>query len=316
MQLSIVTPMYNEEDAIPFLMKSIQTLCSTFNFDYEFIVVDDGSSDSTVELCKAEMENWPELRVVALTANRGHMSAIAAGYEYVQGDYVVTLDADLQDPPELIPTMLEKAIAEKLDVVYAVRSDRTVDTRFKAWTASIYYSLIKKISGTEIPHNAGDFRLVSRQVVKELNALPERQRIYRLLVPWLGYPSGQVEYARMERVAGKSHYPLSKMFRLGMDSITSFSSAPLRISTYLGMLSLGVTFIGGIYVIGEHVRGNTVQGWASIMLAILFFGSVQLVSIGLLGEYIARIFVEVQHRPIYSATEIFRAGSSQLSDEK
>lgn len=303
MLVSVVSPVFNEEAAISLFIDEFANCASKFDFDYELVLVNDGSTDKTLNEIEKNCQKYSWIRLINFSGNRGHMAALSAGYEFARGEYVVTIDSDLQDPPSLIKQMVQKANENNLDVVYGIRSDRSVDSKFKSWTASFYYKLLRRISGADLPHNAGDFRLVSRRVVDILVSLPERQRVFRLLVPWIGFPSGSVEYKRENRVAGETHYPLRKMISLGMDSVTSFSSAPLRLATYLGFFGLGLATLLFGFVLLASFRGTTSSGWPSVMTAIIFFSSVQLFSIGLLGEYISRIFIESQHRPLYFAEE-------------
>lgn len=305
MLVSIVSPVFNEEECVSLFIKEFAKCAEEFKFEFELVLVNDGSTDNTLQIIENMRDKYSWIRVVNLSRNSGHMPALSAGYEFSRGDYVVTIDADLQDPPHLINQMVTLARDSKLDVVYGVRTDRTSDSKFKSLTAGLYYRLLKRISTTDLPHNAGDFRLVSRRVVDILVSLPERQRVFRLLVPWLGFPSGQIEYKREKRVAGKSHYPLRKLVGLGMDSVTSFSSAPLRIATYLGFFGVMLAAVLLVFVLVAKMQGVASSGWPSVMTAIVFFSSMQLFSIGLLGEYIARIFIETQHRPIFIAEEKF-----------
>lgn len=305
MLVSIVSPVFNEEECITIFIETVAKCAEEFEFDFELLLVNDGSTDHTLQNIEVMRKKYSWIRVIDLYRNSGQMAALSAGYEFARGDYVVTIDADLQDPPELINQMVKLACDSKLDVFFGVRSDRTSDSKFKSLTAGFYYRLLKRISTTDLPHNAGDFRLVSRRVVDILVSLPERQRVFRLLVPWLGFPSGQIEYKREKRVAGKSHYPIRKLIGLGMDSVTSFSSAPLRIATYLGFFGVMLAAVLLAFVLIAKMQGVATSGWPSVMTAIVFFSSMQLFSIGLLGEYIARIFIETQHRPIFFAEEKF-----------
>jgi glycosyltransferase involved in cell wall biosynthesis len=235
--------------------------------------------------------------VVSLRRNVGHQTALAAGLRSARGDYVVSIDADLQDPPETIGDMLATAREQGIDVVYGVRNDRSSDTIFKRRTAGAYYWMMRRLVGPWVSDQAGDFRLMSRAVVDVLNALPEQRPVYRLVVPSLGFPSAEVTYVRAERVAGETKYPLSKMIKLTLDSVTSFSATPLRIATWLGLLSfflcLGL-MISGLAAWGF---GATVPGWTSLYVAVLLFGGLQLICLGLLGEYIGRIYAATQNRP-------------------
>ncbi|WP_407078393.1 glycosyltransferase family 2 protein [Streptomyces sp. NPDC005435] len=291
--------MYDEEAALPALVCRLRPVLAALDVPYELVAVDDGSGDRTAELLAAFRTGWPELRVIALRRNCGHQAALTAGLDRATGAYVVTLDADLQDPPEKIPEMLALARAEGLDIVYGVRADRSSDTLFKRWTAGLYYRLMGRLAGHPVPAQAGDFRLLSRAAVDALKRLPDQQRVYRLLVPWLGFPSGEVTYERAPRAAGTTKYPLSRMVRLTADSVTGFSAAPLRLATWLGAgaFLVCVALLG--YTLGAYALGLTVPGWTSLFTGVLFIGAVQLLCLGLLGEYVARIFTAVQNRPAY-----------------
>lgn len=297
--LSVVIPMYNEEEVLPALVSRVRPVLADLGVPYELVAVDDGSTDRTAELLAAFRLGWPELRVVALRRNSGHQAALTAGLDRAVGAYVLTLDADLQDPPEKIPEMLALARTEGLDIVYGVRADRSSDTGFKRWTATAYYRLVRRLAGSQVPAQAGDFRLLSRAAVDALKALPDQQRVYRLLVPWLGFPSGQVTYERAPRPAGTTKYPLGRMIRLAVDSITGFSAAPLRLATWLGVGAFLICAGLLVYTLVAYALGRTVPGWTSLFTGVLFIGAVQLVCVGLLGEYVARIYTAVQNRPTY-----------------
>ncbi|MEV7778102.1 glycosyltransferase family 2 protein [Kitasatospora sp. NPDC088351] len=297
--LSVVMPIYNEQEALPLTVQRLRPILDELGIDYEVVGIDDGSTDATPALMQKIHQDWPEFRIVRFARNSGHQAALTAGIHRAFGDYVVSIDADLQDPPEKIPEMLSLAREQNLDIVYGVRGDRGTDTFFKRRTAGAYYWLMRKLVGKNMPNQAGDFRLLSRAAVDALKALPEHQPVYRLLVPWLGFPSGEVVYVREERVAGSTHYPLSKMVRLAIDSITNFSASPLRLATWLGLLSFVLCFALGIYTTVEYALGKTVPGWSSLFIGMLFLGAVQLVCMGLLGEYVGRIYSAAQARPAY-----------------
>ncbi len=297
--LTVVMPVFNEEEVLPLTASRLRATLTGMGFPYEVLVVDDGSRDGTPAVLSRLRAEWPELRIVTLRRNSGHQAAITAGIDLAAGAWVSTIDADLQDPPELIAVMFERAHAEMSDVVYAVRDDRRTDTPFKRWTAGAYYKLMRSAAGPDIAANAGDFRLMSRAVVNDLRALRERHRVYRLLVPWLGYHSSTVTYRREVRAAGVSKYPLHKMVRLGLDSVTSFSAAPLRVATWLGLYGAVLCTLLIVAAVAAQLTGSTVPGWASVTVAVLFVGAVQLISVGLLGEYIGRLYAETQHRPLY-----------------
>ncbi len=297
--LSVVIPMFNEQDAFPLMVKRLRPILDDLGETYEVVAVDDGSSDATFALLQGMRRSWPQLRVIRLRRNCGHQAALTAGLQRARGSYVVSIDADLQDPPEKISEMLRLAQNEGLDIVYGVRTDRSKDSWAKRSTAGIYYRLMRRAAGVELPRHAGDFRLLSRDTVEVLRSMPEHQPVYRLLVPWIGFPSGVVSYAREERVAGRTKYPLSKMVRLATDSVTNFSAAPLRLATWLGLASFALCLLMLIGSIVVYVLGMTVPGWTSLLVAIVFLGGVQLLCLGLLGEYISRIYSAIQGRPSY-----------------
>ncbi|GIF20280.1 dolichol-phosphate mannosyltransferase [Actinoplanes tereljensis] len=285
-QLSVVVPVFNEEDVLPLFAERLRPVLDGLGVSYEVLTVDDGSTDATAAVLEVMRRRWPQLRVVRLQRNSGHQNALTAGLHRARGEYVVSIDVDLQDPPEAIAEMLRVAETGGLDVVYGIRSDRSTDSPFKRWSAGLYYRLVRRVVGRRVPADAGDFRLLSRTAVEALAGLPEHRPVYRLLVPWLGLPSGEVTYARERRAAGHSKYPLGKMIRLAVDSLTSFTAAPLRIATWLGCT--GLALAGLLALTGP-----------SILVAVVFLGALQLLCLGLLGEYVARIFTAMQGRPAY-----------------
>jgi glycosyltransferase involved in cell wall biosynthesis len=295
--LSVVTPMFNERDAVDHFVARLRPMLDGLGEPYEVVAVDDGSADATVARLVQLHQDWPQLRVVSLRRNVGHQTALRAGLSRALGAYVVSIDADLQDPPEVIADMLAAARREKADVVYGVRSDRSTDTPFKRATAGVYYRMMRRLAGPWISDQAGDFRLMSRAVVDVLNDLPEQRPVYRLVVPSLGFRGVEVPYVRAERVAGETKYPLSKMIRLTLDSVTSFSAAPLKAATWLGVLSFLLCLaliVSGLVAWG---LGAVVPGWTSLYVAVLLLGGIQLICLGLMGEYIGRIYSATQNRP-------------------
>jgi polyisoprenyl-phosphate glycosyltransferase len=298
-RLSVVVPVFNEEDVLPLFAERIRPVLDRLGVAYEMLAVDDGSTDATPVVLELMRRNWPELRVIRLRRNSGHQNALTAGLHRARGEYVVSIDVDLQDPPEVIAEMLRLAETAGLDVVHGVRTDRSTDSPFKRWTAGLYYRLVRRVVGTPVPANAGDFRLLSRTAVDALIDLPEHRPVYRLLVPWLGLPSGEVAYARERRAAGRSKYPITKMIRLAVDSFTGFSAAPLRVATWLGCAGIGLCVVLAAAGLAAHLWGTVVPGWTSIILATVFLGALQLLCLGLLGEYVARIFTTLQGRPAY-----------------
>ncbi|CAN5488484.1 glycosyltransferase family 2 protein [soil metagenome] len=299
LMLSVVIPMYDEAETLPYLLARLRPALERLDVPYEVIAVDDGSHDETAELVSEEAGRWPQLRLLRLLRNAGHQAAIGAGMEHSRGDYVVTIDADLQDPPEEIAAMLAVARRDRLDVVYGVRSDRESDSRAKRVSAGWYYRLVRRLAGPQVPSHAGDFRLVSRRVLDALSRLPEHGRVYRLVIPWLGFPAAEHHYIRGSRAAGRSKYQVTHMLRLAVDSVTSFSAAPLRIATWAGLAGalLCLLFMG--WAVVEWVRGNTVPGWASTVIVVMLLGVIQLLCLGLLGEYVGRLFSAAQQRPTY-----------------
>ena len=261
--------------------------------------MDDGSRDTTPVLLAKERRDWPQLRVVRLRANAGHQAALSAGLARARGRWVATLDADLQDPPEVIPEMLATARDQEVDVVYGVRSDRSTDTVFKRWTAHAYYRLMRRLMGSDLPADAGDFRLMSRATVDAVNSLPDRHQVLRLVVPALGFPSAAVPYKRAERAAGTTKYPLSRMLRLTVDSLTGFSTAPLRLATWFGLGGALLTALLLGYAVVAWLAGHTLAGWTSTFVAVSAVGTVQLLCLGLLGEYVGRLYSQLQGRPSY-----------------
>ena len=297
--LSVVVPMYNEEAVIPAFVERLRPVLDGLALPYEVVAVDDGSADRTAALLFEHGRTWPQLRLVKLRKNSGHQAALTAGLQRAYGDWVVSIDADLQDPPETIVEMLRLAREEGLDVVYGVRSDRSTDTAFKRLTAGFYYRLMRRIVGGDLPAQAGDFRLLSREVVDVLVTLPERTPVYRLLVPSLGFSSGTVAYARERRAAGETKYPLRKMVALAWDSAANFSAAPLRLATMLGVTAFVACLALMVFGIVVWADGTVIPGWTSLFLAVLLLASVQLICLGLLGEYVSRIYRTVQNRPTF-----------------
>lgn len=304
LRLSVVVPMYNEEAVVPLFVDRLRPVLDALEHEgvrltYEVVCVDDGSRDRTADLLLAARVSWPQLRVVRLLRNAGHQAALTAGLESSRGEYAVTIDADLQDPPEVISTMCSVAMAERLDVVYGVRTDRSTDSLLKRHTAAAYYGLMRRLAGPQLRDNAGDFRLISRRVIDSLSALPEHGRVYRLVIPWFGFPSAQVEYRREPRAAGRTKYPISRMISLGLDSVTAFSAAPLRFATWAGLIGTLGALMALTWAVVGHFTGSTVPGWTSLVATVGMLSGVQLLCLGLLGEYVARLFVASQQRPTY-----------------
>jgi dolichol-phosphate mannosyltransferase len=285
---------------------------------FELVYVDDGSTDYTPSILRALQQQDPRVRVIRFSRNFGHQIAITAGLEDAAGDAVVVIDADLQDPPEVIMEFLKKW-EEGHEVVYGVRTERDGETAFKLWTAKIFYRFINRLSDTRIPLDAGDFRLLDRKVVDALLSMPERDRYVRGMISWLGFSQCAVPYHRAARTAGVTKFSLCRMLHFATDGVVSFSILPLRVATWTGFLASGLALLGIVAVVFEkylHVTG-LVQGWSSTVIAVLFMGGVQLVCLGIVGEYVGRAYGEVKRRPLYIVQERigFEAGSSSTPVE-
>ncbi|MEI2732775.1 MAG: glycosyltransferase family 2 protein [Dermatophilaceae bacterium] len=298
-QLSVVVPMYDEQEVLPLFADRLRPVLDALDTAYEVLCVDDGSTDLTPALLTKLAREWSEVRVVRLRANSGHQAAISAGLALARGEHVVTIDADLQDPPEVIGQMLDIARDDQVDVVYGVRNDRSSDSVFKRTSARAFYSMIRRISGTSAQRDAGDFRLMSRATVDAINQLPDHNRVLRFVVPALGFPSASVGYRREERAAGRSKYPLLKMLKLTFDSVTGFSLFPLRLATYLGLGGGVLIAVLSVVLLLAASGGNTIPGWTSTVLIVAGVGAIQLFCLGLLGEYVGRMYTQMQGRPSY-----------------
>jgi len=299
MRVSLIVPVLNEEDAIPIFYKAVRELESLREYEVEIVFVNDGSTDATESIIDALATADPLVKPLSFTRNFGKEPALFAGLEYATGDAVVPIDVDLQDPIEVIPRLIEKWQAGA-DVVLAKRSDRSTDGRLKRKSAEWFYKLHNKISEPQIEENVGDFRLMSREVVENIKLLPERNLFMKGVLSWVGGRTDVVEYFRAPRIAGNTKFNGWRLWNLALEGITSFSTFPLRVWTYIG---LGVSTLSFFYaawmVINKLVWGNPVPGYPSIMAAILFLGGVQLIGIGILGEYIGRVYTEVKQRPRY-----------------
>ncbi|HUR94005.1 MAG TPA: glycosyltransferase family 2 protein [Gemmatimonadales bacterium] len=312
--VSVVIPCYNEEGTLRETHRRVRQSISRFSgYEFEIVYVDDGSADATPALLRDLQADDPHVRVVYLARNFGHQFAVSAGLAHATGDAVAIMDADLQDPPEVIGEMLERW-RQGFEVVYGVRVDREGETRFKLWTASLFYRLINRLSDTNIPLDTGDFRLLDRKVVDAIVRMPERDRFLRGMVSWAGYRQTGVPYRRAARFAGETKYPLAKMVRFALDGIISFSVKPLRLSTLLGFLSAGIALVAIIYALGMRLFSQSwVTGWTALIIAILFLGGIQLISLGIIGEYIGRLYGEAKRRPLYLVRETLGFGQAPLS---
>ncbi len=302
---SVVVPIWNEEQVIPALYERVISVMETAGESWELICVNDGSSDNSMAMLLALREQDPRLRVLDFSRNFGHQIAITAGTDFADGDAVIVMDADLQDPPEVVLEMIEKWRAG-YEVIYAVRASREGESRFKLWTASLFYRLLQRISDVDIPLDAGDFRLMDRRVVLAMRQLREKHRFMRGLSSWVGFKQIGIEYERAERYAGETKYPLNKMMRLAVDAITSFSYLPLQLATFFGFLFAGLSLLGIVITIFLRLSGNLFfLGQATTLVSVLFLGGVQLIFLGILGGYLGRIYDEVKGRPLYIVSHAY-----------
>lgn len=323
--ISVVVPCYNEEEVITETHKRLFATCEKLSAERvsgaEIIYVNDGSRDATLSKLQQlaqETSALVSIRVICLARNFGHQIALSAGLANAHGDAVIAIDADLQDPPEVMELMVEKWL-QGADVVYGQRLSRAGENLFKLVTARLFYIVVKRITRIDIPLDTGDFRLMSRRVLDVFNGMPERHRFVRGMVPWIGFRQEAVTYHRAPRFAGETKYPLTKMLKLALDGITSFSNAPLRTAYLMGVSVAGLSILYAISIVWHSIRhGYPVVGWASLMVAILFMGSVQLITIGILGEYIGRIYDQVKARPLFTidrraSVGVDEAGKRELS---
>ena len=304
--LSVVVPCYNEQESIHACHEKLTEVLSALKESYEIVYVDDGSRDKTAELLEQIHARDAHVVVVRLSRNFGHQPAVTAGLSASLGQAVVIIDADLQDPPDLIPEMVA-LWRSGYKVVYGIRRTRDGETPFKLWTAKAFYRLINSLSDVEIPVDTGDFRLIDRVVVDVFLQMPERHRLLRGMWSWIGFPQVGLPYQRAPRFAGETKYPLRKMLGLALDGIVSFSVVPLRLVTALGFLSAGAAFIGIIYTLWVRLLTHSwVRGWAISFVGMLFMAGVQMLCLGILGEYIGRIYTESKQRPLFIQHQVLR----------
>jgi polyisoprenyl-phosphate glycosyltransferase len=300
---SIVAPIFNEKENLPDLYRRVKDVMDSTGETWELVLVDDGSTDGSTDIIHDLAKNDERVRPVIFARNFGHQIAITAGWDYARGDAVVIIDADLQDPPELI-LELSKKWKEGYEVVFAIRKEREGESWFKLWTASLFYRIIYRITDVKIPLDTGDFRLMDRKVVNVLKQMRERHRFPRGMSAWVGFKQIGIEYKRSARVAGETKYPFRKMFRLALNAITGFSYFPLQVATYFGFISAGIAALAIPVVIYTRVTGSRAFfGQATTLIAVLFLGGVQLICVGILGEYIGRIYDEAKGRPLYVTRE-------------
>lgn len=302
--LSVVAPVYNERDTIGEFHRRV---CDALpGIPFELVLVDDGSGDGTSELLAEIAATDPRVQVISLSRNFGHQAALTAGLDHARGDAVAMLDSDLQDPPELIPAMLDRWRGGA-DVVYAVRSTRNGETRLKLATARWFYRLFSKLADVELEQNAGDFRLLDRRALAALNSMRERNRFLRGMSVWVGYTQASVPYERDERFAGATKYTPRRMLRFSLDAISSFSHLPLQAATMLGFLFSAVAFLSIPVAIGFRIAGEFVPGITTVLMVVLLLGGIQLITVGIIGEYLGRVYDEVKQRPLYLVREHLNA---------
>lgn len=310
---SVVIPSYNEELVIQETYKRLKTVMDSINEPYELIFVNDGSKDNTAVIIRKLCEADKRVKLVDFSRNFGHQLASTAGMDYSSGDTVVLIDADLQDPPELIPEMIKKW-REGYEVVYGVRIKRIGETFFKKLTAKLFYRFMRSMTEVDMPLDTGDFRLIDRKVCDALKAANEKNRFIRGLISWLGFKQIGIEYVRDKRFAGETKYPLKKMIKFAFDGITSFSYKPLKLATYFGTAISGLSFLYLLVVLYQRLfTDKTVAGWASTLAVSLFFNGIVLIILGIIGEYIGRIYDEVKGRPLYIVRETFNINADKIT---
>ncbi len=300
---SVIVPVFNEEEVLDELHKRLTAVMQKRGEPYEIIFVDDGSSDRSIEILKALFKQDKHIRIIRFSRNFGHQMAITAGLDRASGKAAIVIDADLQDPPEVIPKFIDKW-REGFEVVYGLREKRYGESIFKKATAWLFYRLLRKLVAVELPLDVGDFRLIDRKVIDALRRIREQNRYMRGLTSWVGFKQAGVPYVRAERAAGSTKYSLRKMLKLAWDGVFSFSRIPVKASMYLGFLTASLSFLYLISIVFLRIfAGTSIRGWSSIMGIVLFLGGVQLISLGILGEYVGRISEDVRGRPLYIVRE-------------
>jgi dolichol-phosphate mannosyltransferase len=303
--LSIVVPCYNEEACLAELHGRLTAAArGVAGEDYEIVLVNDGSRDRSWEMMRALSAQDPRLVAINLSRNHGHQLALTAGLDLCSGARILIIDADLQDPPELLSAMMAEMDRQGADVVYAVRRARAGETAFKRGTAKLFYRLLSRLAEIEIPRDTGDFRLMSRRALDALLSLPEQARFIRGMVAWVGFRQVPIAYDRAERHAGQSKYPFSKMLRFALDAVTGFSTAPLRMASHIGLWLVAASVLLLGYIAFGFLTGTAIQGWTSLMLVVVVLGAVQMFVLGMIGEYLGRLYMESKHRPLYIVAEI------------
>jgi dolichol-phosphate mannosyltransferase len=303
MDLSIIIPIYNEEGNINLLYERLKKVADGLQVSYEMIFVNDGSRDNSILLIKQLAQKDSSVKYINCARNFGHQVAVTAGLDNTKGNAVAIIDADLQDPPELIAEMYKK-MQEGFEVVYAKRRNRSGESLLKKWTAKWFYRMLKKITSINIPVDTGDFRIMDKKIVEVLRQMPEQNKFLRGQISWIGFNQTFVEYDRQQRNAGETGYTYRKMLRFALDGITAFSTTPLKFATTLGFVVSFAAFIVSLYALyAKFIKHDVVAGWTSLMLVVLFLGGVQLICIGIIGEYISRMSTDIKSRPLYVVRE-------------
>ncbi len=301
--ISVIVPVFNEELNILLIHTRLSEVMRTMGVSYELIFINDGSKDASIGLIKSLATQFSEVKYIDFSRNFGHQVAVSAGLDAAIGEAVVIIDADLQDPPELIAELYAK-MQEGYEVVYARRKKRVGESKFKLWTAKAFYRILARITSVAIPVDTGDFRIMHRKIVDVLKQMPEKNKYLRGQIAWIGFRQTYIEYERQERNAGETGYTLRKMLRFALDGITAFSDLPLKIVTYFGILVSFVAFLVTLYVLYARLFSHDyVQGWASILVSVLFIGGVQMIAIGIIGEYLSRMNTNIKDRPLYIVRE-------------
>jgi glycosyltransferase involved in cell wall biosynthesis len=315
-RLSVVTPCFNEQGNLSELYRRVTDACrASVGDDYEIVLIDDGSSDATRPIIRDLSEKDPHVVGVLLSRNHGHQLALSAGLHVCRGQRVLIIDGDLQDPPELLSDMMALMDREKADVVYGQRDERQGESAFKKFTASMFYRLLNGLTDTKIPVDTGDFRLMSRRTLDELNRMPEQHRFIRGMVSWIGFRQVPLRYDRKERFSGETKYPFKKMLRFALDAISGFSILPLRFATYLGFVFSILGLMAFIYTAYSYFSGIAIQGWTTLMTVVLILGSGQLFVLGVIGEYLGRLYVQSKNRPLFIIEEVVRASDADAGHE-
>ena len=304
--ISVAVPCYNESSGLAELHRRLTQVCGPFG-DYEIVLVNDGSRDTTWAEMQRLAATDPHLVCINLSRNYGHQIALSAGLALCRGDRILILDADLQDPPELLPRMMD-LMDQGADVVYGRRATRDGETVFKKTSAYLFYRLLQSLSDQPIPADTGDFRLMSRRVLEALNAMPENHRFVRGMVTWIGFKQVELPYDRAPRHSGVTNYTLRRMARFALDAITSFSIRPLRIGLYCGLIFAAISFLLLVVAVWSYIVNLTVPGWTSVIVIVLFLSAVQFVAMGVIGEYLGRMYIESKRRPLYIIDEVVGGG--------